>query len=179
LLFLDPGIFPRKNPRIMSSRSHRLPKGVFLMTSLSLAECCRLLAIDPKTLHQWVAQAQMALHTDPTNAKIKCLEVEQVQSLARLHGRVLQLPAAAATATISQVQSQMLPTPVPDADLRARLAQMEAQVAILQAQLTDLALQLLRERELRAKFTSEDHPSVSFSGGMRAIQRRSATGSFR
>ena len=42
------------------------------MTSLSLAECCRLLAIDPKTLRQWVVQAQMGLHTDPTNAKIKC-----------------------------------------------------------------------------------------------------------
>jgi len=37
------------------------------MTSLSLAECCRLLAIDPKTLRQWVVQAQMGLHTDPTN----------------------------------------------------------------------------------------------------------------
>ena len=60
------------------------------MTSLSLVECCRLLAIDPKTLRQWVAQAQMGLHTDPTNAKIKCLTSEQVQSLARLHGRVLK-----------------------------------------------------------------------------------------
>jgi len=67
------------------------------MTSLSLAECCRFLAIDPKTLRQWVVQAQMGLHTDPTNAKIKCLEVEQVQSLARLHGRVLK-PEASASA---------------------------------------------------------------------------------
>jgi hypothetical protein len=123
------------------------------MTSLSLADCCRLLAIDPKTLRQWLAQAQMALHTDPANAKIKCLEVEQVQTLARLHSRVLQLPAAAsaATATTFQAQSQMLPTTLPDTDLRVRLAQMEAQVATLQAQLTDLTLQLLREREQRTE----------------------------
>src|SRR5215471_166412 len=101
------------------------------MISLSLADCCRLLAIDPKTLRQWLEQAQMAFHTDPANAKIKCLEVEQVQTLARLHGRVLQLPAAASvvTATTFQAQSQMLPAALPDPDLRVRLAQMEAQMA--------------------------------------------------
>ncbi len=97
------------------------------MASLSLAECCRLLTIDPKTLRQWLAQTQMALHTDPTNAKIKCLEVEQVETLARLHGRMLQLPtaASAATTTTSEAQSQVFPPTVPGADLRARLAHME------------------------------------------------------
>jgi hypothetical protein len=123
------------------------------MTSLSLAECCRLLSIDPKTLRQWLAQAQMALHTDPTNAKIKCLQVEQVQTLARLHGRVLK-PEASASAgnpTPSEAQSQRLPTALADTDLRARLAQMEEQMATLQAQLTDLTLQLLRERQQRTE----------------------------
>jgi hypothetical protein len=123
------------------------------MTSLSLAECCRLLTIDPKTLRQWLAQAQMTLHTDPTNAKVKCLQVEQVQTLARLHGRVPK-PEASASAVSpmpSEAQSQGLPTVLPDTDLRARLAQMEKQMAILQAQLTDLTLQLLREREQRTE----------------------------
>jgi hypothetical protein len=135
----------------MLYRSRRLLKGVFLMTSLSLAECCRLLAIDPKTLRQWVVQAQMALHTDPTNAKIKCLQVEQVQSLAHLHGRVLKPEASASAVSLrmSEAQSQGLPTALPDTDLRARLAQLEVQVATLQTQLTDLSLQLLREREQR------------------------------
>src|SRR6266699_6868798 len=95
LLFCDPG----KNPRIVSSRSRRLLKGVFLMTSLSLAKCCRLLVVDPKTLRQWLAQAKMALHTDPTNAKIKCVTSEQVQTLAHLHGRVLKPEATASAAT--------------------------------------------------------------------------------
>lgn len=62
--------------------------------------------------------------------------------------------------------------PVPDTDLRVRLAQMEAQVATLQAQLTDLTLQLLREREqrteerllaLEADRVLADPPSVLFS----------------
>ncbi len=146
------------------------------MTSLSLAECCRLLAIDPKTLRQWLAQAKMALHTDPTNAKIKCVTSEQVQTLAHLHGRVLkpEATASAATPTTSEAQNQVLPTALPDADLRAKLAQMEAQMATLQAQLTDLTLQLLREREqhteqrllaLEAELTSAgDRPLVSCSG---------------
>src|SRR6266699_5110898 len=123
------------------------------MTSLSLAECCRLLAIDPKTLRQWVVQAQMGLHTDPTNAKIKCLEVEQVETLARLHGRVLKPEASASAVSprLSEAQSQGLSTALPDTDLRARLAQMEEQMATLQAQLTDLTLQLLREREQRTE----------------------------
>ena len=144
------------------------------MTSLSLAECCRLLTIDPKTLRQWLAQAQMALHTDPTNAKIKCVTSEQVQTLASLHGRVLPQEAYASSAspTSSVLQSQMsLPT-LPDADLRARLAQMEAQMATLQAQFTDLTLQLLREREQHTeqrllaleaeRIFAADHPRVPF-----------------
>ncbi len=45
----------------------------------------------------------------------------------------------------------MLPTTLPDADLRERLVQMEAQLATLQAQLTDLALHLLQEREQRTE----------------------------
>lgn len=150
------------------------------MTRLSLAECCRLLAIDPKTLRQWLAQAQMVWHTDPTNAKIKCLEVEQVETLARLHGRVLK-PEASASAVSpmpSEAQSQRLLTALPDTDLRARLAQMEAQIATLQTQLTDLTLQLLREREqrteqrlfpLEAERAFADQPSVSFSDASSSV----------
>ena len=114
------------------------------MTSLSFAECCRLLAIDPKTLRQWLTQAQMTFHTDPANAKIKCLEMVQVQTLACQHGRVLQFSASVTT---FEAQRQMLSTTLSDPGLQARLTQMEAQVATLQAQLTELALQLLRERE--------------------------------
>jgi hypothetical protein len=119
------------------------------MTSLSFIECCHLLAIDPKTLRQWLAQAQISLHPHPKDARIKCLDVLDVQMLAHLHGRVLQQEANAsdALAQLDEAQSQVLPTTPPDTDLRTRLVQMEAQVATLQAQLTALALQLLQERE--------------------------------
>jgi myosin heavy subunit len=121
------------------------------MTSLSLSECCHLLAIDPKTLRQWLVQAQMSLHTHPTDARIKCLTSEQVHVLASLHDQVLALPVAAPDASTrpDEAKSRTPPTTLSDADLRARLMQVEAQVATLQAQLTDLALQLLKEREQR------------------------------
>ena len=154
------------------------------MTSLSFIECCHLLAIDPKTLRQWLAQAKMSLHAHPTDARVKCLTSEQVHLLASLHGRVLQLPPnglalASASPKPDEAQSRVLPTTLPDADLRERLVQMEVQVATLQAQLTDLALQLLQERELRtqqllldlqARFTSTgEHALAPLAGSAQLL----------
>ena len=68
------------------------------MTSLSFIECCHLLTVDPKTLRQWSAQAQMALHAHPTGACIKCLTQEQLFVLANLPDRVLQTSGLAALA---------------------------------------------------------------------------------
>jgi hypothetical protein len=113
------------------------------MSSLSFQECCRLFAIDPKTLRQWLAQAQMSLQTHPKDARIKCLSDEHVHLLARLHG--IQLASDVAPVPSSE------PEQTPDADLRLRLTHLEAQVATLQTHLTDLTLQLLREREQRTE----------------------------
>jgi hypothetical protein len=124
------------------------------MTSLSFIECCQLLTVDPKTLRQWLAQAQMSLHAHPTDARIKCLTHEQVFVLANLHDRVLQcsgLLAAFACPTTSEPEGPKPLSAIPDADLHTRLAQLEAHVATLQTQLTDLALQLLKEREWRSE----------------------------
>jgi hypothetical protein len=128
-------------------------KGVLLMTSLSVSECCHLFAIDPKTLRQWLTQAQMSLHTHPMDARIKCLTSEQAHSLASLHGRVLQLPVEAphTSPKLDDAQSWVSPSTLSDADLRARLVHMEVQVATLQAQLTHLTLQLLQECEQRTE----------------------------
>jgi hypothetical protein len=147
------------------------------MASLSFIECCHMLDIDPKTLRQWLAQAQMSLHAHPTDARIKCLTGEQVYVLANLHERVLQASQSALSSANSgpnEAQSQIsLPT-LPNVDLRARLEQMEAQVATLQAQVTDLALQLLREQEqrteqrllaLEARYPSNEEPSLASLSG--------------
>lgn len=61
-----------------------------MMTAFPLMKCCEMLSIDPKTLRNWLRQAHMPLHLHPTDARIKCLTMEQVQGLAALHGRVLK-----------------------------------------------------------------------------------------
>jgi hypothetical protein len=126
------------------------------MNSLAIIDCCRLLAIDAKTLRQWLAQAQMSLHAHPTDARVKCLTSEQVGLLARLHGRALQLPASELVPQGPNPKPNEAESPVPlsalaDVELRERLVQMEASLATLQAQVTDLALQLLKARELRTE----------------------------
>jgi hypothetical protein len=136
------------------------------MTSLAFMECCQRLSVSPKTLRQWLAQAEMSLHPHPTDARITCLTSEQLHLLAALHGRVLQ-------PTGNLLVGDELGPGEADTDLRTRLAQLEATVAMLQTQLTDLTLQLLCEREqrtqerllaLEAERASADHPSVLFSG---------------
>jgi hypothetical protein len=123
------------------------------MTHFSFIQCCHLLAIDPKTLRQWLAQAQISLSPHPKDARIKCLTSEQVQTLARLHSRVLQEPIEGLVPASSSARSNEIPggADISGADLRARLAQLEAQVTTLQAQLTDLALHLLKAREQRTE----------------------------
>jgi hypothetical protein len=157
------------------------------MTSLSFIECCQLLAVDPKTLRQWLAQAQMSLHAHPSDARIKCLTSEQVFVLANLHDRVFQtsVPTAFACSTPSEAESQKPWMAAADADLRAKLAHLETQIVTLQAQLTDLTLQLLREREHRTeqrqlaleaeRSSTCDHSLVPRSGTMSSVSCQSGT----
>jgi hypothetical protein len=123
------------------------------MSSLSIIDCCQLLAIDAKTLRQWLTQAQMSLHVHPTDARLRCLTGEQVHMLARQHSRALQSPVSSTDVNPKpeEATSQILPPTPTDTELRERLIHMEAQMARLQAQLTDLALQLLQERQSRTE----------------------------
>ena len=147
------------------------------MTSLAFMECCQRLSVTPKTLRQWLAQAEMSPHPHPTDARITCLTSEQLHLLATLHGRMLQ-PSGNLLAS-----SGLGPDETADVDLRARLAQLEAHVATLQAQLTDLTLQLLHERQqrteerllaLETERACVDQPSVSFSVASPAVPRQPA-----
>ena len=121
------------------------------MTSFSFIDSCRLLSVDPKTLRQWLTQARLVLHPHPTDARSKCLTDEHLHQLAALHQRVLSgLPHGLAQEALpgwtEETSSRLEPS---EAELRTRLAHLEAQVLTLHTQLTDLALQLLTERQRR------------------------------
>lgn len=122
------------------------------MILLALKQGCALLGIDPKTLRQWMQQAHLPVHPHPTDARLKCVTNEQLEQLAALHHRPLDLPAA-----LAQSHSpQAAPTPVPQQffpqeqpELLSKLAQVETQLALVQQQLAALTLELLQERTER------------------------------
>jgi hypothetical protein len=139
-------------------------KGVTSMTLLPLIECCERLTIDPKTLRHWVRQATLPLSSHPSDARIKCLTIEQVQHLAALHGRALK-PDATATPSSLAEPSPLHAVGVQDAGMGARretevtalqheedwpgrLADLERQVAFLQQQLACLTSSLLLVQRL-------------------------------
>jgi hypothetical protein len=114
------------------------------MTLFPLTDCCERLSVDPKTLRQWVKQAGLPLHAHPTDARVKCLTLPQVQQLASSHGRTLQphpvlsLGSGAATSVCGEPQP-LTPSACPsEADLQQQLASLQAQVVLLQQQLAHL-----------------------------------------
>jgi hypothetical protein len=122
------------------------------MILLALKQGCALLGIDPKTLRQWMQQARLPVHPHPTDARLKCLTSEQLEQLAALHHRPLDLPAALAQshspeAAPTPVSQKLSPQGQPD--LLSKLAQLETQLALVQQQLAALTLELLQERTER------------------------------
>jgi hypothetical protein len=109
------------------------------MTMLSLADCCRHLAIDPKTLRRWLAQAPFTRQPHLQDARLKGLTEEQLRWLAAAHHRSLP------------VLPQEPPQPAPSAEPLAlpddllevfvALRALPAQLAALQEHLADLTHQ--------------------------------------
>jgi DNA-binding transcriptional MerR regulator len=122
------------------------------MTLLPLKQGCTLLGIDPKTLRHWMQQANLPVHPHPSDARIKCVTAEQLEQVAALHGRPLDLPASPARLDPADpcpphLVSEAIPQVEPD--LRSKLAHLETQLALVQQQVAGLALQLLQERTER------------------------------
>lgn len=119
------------------------------MSLLPLSQVSALLGIDPKTLRHWMQHANVSVQPHPSDARIKCLPAEQIEQLAARHGRPLDQALAHAGLLSAQATPAMPPEQPAshvDPDLLSRLAHLEAQVALLQQQLTGLALELLQER---------------------------------
>jgi hypothetical protein len=137
------------------------------MIPIAQMECCTMLGIDPKTLRNWLRHAGMQFIAHPADARLKCLTPEQVQQLARLHARPLQMSPPASSgfpADHTLLTSSPGPTPVQanevssvspasslsdEAELRQAVGGLEAKVLTLQEQLTQLTFELLRERTER------------------------------
>lgn len=140
------------------------------MTTVPFTQVASMLAVDAKTLRQWLKHSNLSLQQSPTDARVKCLTLEQVQILADLHGRDLPVSGSSPNerSTTSGIASQMPPASFHDADLREKVIQLEAQVTHMQAQIAALSLQLLQEQASRTEqrlrtletflTSTEEHP---------------------
>lgn len=109
------------------------------MSVVCVTQAAHRLGIDVKTLHHWLAEAQLPLLTHPGDARKKGVSDEQLALLARLHQRRLmgladELPTPGASAG-----------PAWPADLLAlseQLGAIQAQLAALQQHVAALTLPL-------------------------------------
>ena len=113
------------------------------MTFVSVAQATTRLGIDAKTLHRWLADAQLPLHSYPHDGRKKGVSEEHLQVLARLHHRRLT--------SSQQEEPAQLPCQIPalPADLLSlpeQLSAMQAQLVTLQQQVADLTRLLTQHR---------------------------------
>ncbi len=113
------------------------------MTIIALAACCRLLAIDPKTLRRWLAQAQLTLQPHPGDARLKGITGDQLRLLATAHHRSLPaLPEELATPAPTGHPEVPPPLPHELIELLQTLSTLPAQITAVQQQLAGLTQRL-------------------------------------
>jgi hypothetical protein len=136
------------------------------MTIMSLADCCRLLAIDPKTLRRWLHLAHLSVQTHPWDTRLKCITSEQLQQLAAMHRRTLpelseQLfpPEISAHATPSDVHTASVWSSVVSevsgsmTELTQQIGSLQTHVVALEHQLALLTEQWQQEQQWRTSVT--------------------------
>jgi hypothetical protein len=144
------------------------------MTIMSLADACRLLAIDPKTLRRWLRLAHLSVQAHPSDTRLKCVTSEQLEHLARMHRRTLLeaseplvSPAPSAlgevsTASVwSSVASEVSGSMT---ELVQQLGSLQSQVALLHHQLALLTEHFPKEEQwcIRPiKLSVESSPDTS------------------
>src|SRR5947209_7635442 len=106
------------------------------MTFYAVADCCRLLDIDPKTLHRWLAQAHLPLQPHPSDGRKSGLSADHLRQLATLHHR--SLSALSEQAHPLPAFSAVAPLPAALLSLPEQLASVQAQLTALHQQLADL-----------------------------------------
>lgn len=105
------------------------------MTFMSLAQASRRLGIDAKTLHRWLADAQLPLQGHPLDARKKGVSAEHLQVLACLHQRSLAPLAHEQPAPEGGVPPEL---PAALLALPEQVATLQAQIAALQQQVAEL-----------------------------------------
>ena len=112
------------------------------MTVLSIADACRLLGIDPKTLRRWLALAHFDLQPHPADARKQGLHEDHLRQLARLHQRSLAALPSHQPDPVPPTASLAPALPAARLSLPQTLAAMQAQLSALQHQVAELSHRL-------------------------------------
>lgn len=113
------------------------------MTFVSVADACRRLGIDAKTLRRWLREAQLPLHSHPYDGRKKGMSQEHLAVLARLHQRRLTSSEEEEPALLP---CQLPALPAALLSLPEQLVAMQAQLVTLQQQVTALTRLLQQPR---------------------------------
>ena len=105
------------------------------MIVISIADACRHLGIDPKTLHRWLAHAHLDLQAHPGDGRKHGLSEDDLRQLARLHQRALPLLPAEPPTPVSATRP---PRPAELLTLPQTLRAMHAQLTAVQQQVAEL-----------------------------------------
>lgn len=109
------------------------------MTLISLTNCCRLLAIDPKTLRGWLALAHFPLLPHPSDARIKGIPAEQLRQVATFHRRALpDFPEAAPPPVPASQPQESPPLSRELIDMLQTIRELSTQIMVVQQRLADL-----------------------------------------
>jgi len=112
------------------------------MTLVPVTEAAHRLGIDTKTLHRWLAEAQLSLHSHPRDRRKKGGSSEHLPLLAHLHQRRLTPFPAAPSAPVPNEVPALSAVIVA---LPEQMSALQTQIAALQQQVTDLT-RLLEQR---------------------------------
>jgi hypothetical protein len=126
------------------------------MTFVSVAQATRRLGIDAKTLHRWLAEARLPLHSHPHDSRKKGVSAEDLHLLARLHQRSL---TPLSQEPLAPVASQVPALPTALLALPEQLDALHAQLAALQQQVTALARLLQQHGQEPAPPTAPAKPT--------------------
>jgi len=127
------------------------------MTMVSVADACRHLGIDAKTLRRWLAEAQLPLQGHPCDGRKKGVSREHLELLARLHHRRLASPAEPPPPDLPEAAP---PLPTALLTLPETLCALQAQIAALQQQVAELTRRLQPQVHPPALSAASAQPST-------------------
>jgi hypothetical protein len=126
------------------------------MICVSVAQAAHHLGVDAKTLHRWLADAQLPLQRHPDDGRKKGLSQEHLQLLARLHQRRLtslpEVPPAPMKCEVPPLPAELLTLP-------EQLSTVQAQLSALHQQVADLTLLLVQQAHAKAGAAAPTPPS--------------------